>query len=180
MISRSFRMGLRLGVVGGTAFAVLKAIQSRRETVTPELSPDWHWEPPAPLPKLEPEPKVEAEPKPEPMPSPKLTVVATPAADTADGAKADAAEAAEVGQATVAPALPVRPKKATTPRKRAPAQKWVEPTGSVCPASHPVKAKLSSRLFHLPGMFAYARTRPDRCYKDEAAALADGLVKAKR
>jgi hypothetical protein len=43
-----------------------------------------------------------------------------------------------------------------------------------------VKAKLSSRLFHLPGMFAYARTRPDRCYRDEAAAVADGLTRAKR
>jgi hypothetical protein len=43
-----------------------------------------------------------------------------------------------------------------------------------------VKAKLSSRLFHLPGMFAYNRTKPDRCYSDEEAATADGLTKAKR
>ena len=43
-----------------------------------------------------------------------------------------------------------------------------------------MKAKLSSRLFHLPGMFAYDRTRPDRCYADAEAAEADGLHKAKR
>jgi hypothetical protein len=43
-----------------------------------------------------------------------------------------------------------------------------------------VKGKLSSFLYHLPGMAAYTRTKPDRCYRDERAALADGLLKAKR
>jgi micrococcal nuclease len=58
---------------------------------------------------------------------------------------------------------------------------WVVPEpGGLCPTTHPVKAKLSSKLFHLPGMFAYTRTNPDRCYRDEAAAEADGLRKAKR
>jgi len=57
---------------------------------------------------------------------------------------------------------------------------WVDPVYGVCPASHPVKAKLSSNLFHLPGMLAYERTKPDRCYLDPAAAEADGLTKAKR
>ena len=61
-----------------------------------------------------------------------------------------------------------------------PTQVWVQPSGSVCPETHPVKAKLASKLFHLPGMFAYARTRPDRCYQDEQAAVADGLTRAKR
>jgi hypothetical protein len=49
-----------------------------------------------------------------------------------------------------------------------------------CPPTHPVKAKLISQLFHLPGMFAYNRTRADRCYVDADAALADGLQPAKR
>lgn len=57
---------------------------------------------------------------------------------------------------------------------------WVEPDGAVCPSSHPVKAKLSSSIFHLPGMTAYERTTPDRCYRDAAAAEADGLRPAKR
>ncbi|HVL93936.1 MAG TPA: hypothetical protein VM264_11430 [Acidimicrobiales bacterium] len=43
-----------------------------------------------------------------------------------------------------------------------------------------MKAKLLSRLFHLPGMAAYARTRPDRCYLDAAAAENDGFTRAKR
>ncbi|MGH9280824.1 MAG: hypothetical protein ACRD12_22390 [Acidimicrobiales bacterium] len=57
---------------------------------------------------------------------------------------------------------------------------WVEPEDGACPASHPIKAKMSSGIFHLPGMLAYDRTVPDRCYADEAGAEADGLRKAKR
>jgi len=49
-----------------------------------------------------------------------------------------------------------------------------------CPPSHPIKAKLSSRIFHLPGMFAYERTRPDRCYVDETSATSEGFIRAKR
>jgi hypothetical protein len=49
-----------------------------------------------------------------------------------------------------------------------------------CPLSHPVKAKLSSGIYHLPGGQNYERTKPDRCYVDAAAAEADGLRAAKR
>lgn len=75
-------------------------------------------------------------------------------------------------------------KKTAAVKKAAPVKRpttaWVAPESDVCPTSHPVKAKLASKLFHLPGMFAYDRTRPDRCYSDEAAATGDGFVKAKR
>lgn len=57
---------------------------------------------------------------------------------------------------------------------------WVEPVEGACPASHPVKGKLTSKIFHLPGMLNYERTVPDRCYLDPAAAEADGLRPAKR
>jgi hypothetical protein len=57
---------------------------------------------------------------------------------------------------------------------------WVEPEGDTCPTSHPVKAKLSSKIFHVPGGLSYDRTKPDRCYRDEAAAESDGLRKAAR
>ncbi len=57
---------------------------------------------------------------------------------------------------------------------------WREPVDGVCPASHPVKAKLSSGIYHRPGGQSYERTRPDRCYRDDAAAEADGLRAAKR
>jgi hypothetical protein len=61
-----------------------------------------------------------------------------------------------------------------------PSVAWVEPEGDVCPGSHPIKAKLRSGIFHLPGMAAYGRTTPDRCYADEAAAQSDGLRRAVR
>jgi hypothetical protein len=58
---------------------------------------------------------------------------------------------------------------------------WVTPDdGSDVLTSYPVKAKESSRLYHLPGMLAYDRTRPDRCYLTPEAAEADGFVRAKR
>ena len=57
---------------------------------------------------------------------------------------------------------------------------WLEPLAGDCPSSHPVKAKMNSGIYHLPGMVAYARTHPDRCYRDAAAAEADGLRPAKR
>lgn len=57
---------------------------------------------------------------------------------------------------------------------------WVEPNGDTCPATHPVKAKMSSKIFHVRGGTNYERTKPDRCYRDEAAAESDGLRKAAR
>jgi hypothetical protein len=52
---------------------------------------------------------------------------------------------------------------------------WVEPVDGACPISHPVKAKLSSGIYHLPGGGNYDRTRAERCYLDADAATADGL-----
>jgi hypothetical protein len=57
---------------------------------------------------------------------------------------------------------------------------WVEPVDGACPDSHPVKGKVASGIYHVPGGLNYARTRPDRCYVDAAAAESDGLRAAKR
>lgn len=57
---------------------------------------------------------------------------------------------------------------------------WVEPDDATCPSSHPVKAKLTSGIYHEPGGANYGRTVPDRCYRDSGAAAADGLRPAKR
>jgi hypothetical protein len=57
---------------------------------------------------------------------------------------------------------------------------WVEPTGGTCPPTHPVKAKMATRIFRLPGMAAYHRVSADRCYADAEAAERDGLRVAKR
>jgi hypothetical protein len=73
------------------------------------------------------------------------------------------------------------PAESWLPIPTAPVATWVAADADgTCPPSHPIKAKSTSGLFHLPGMFAYARTKPDRCYADEAAAVADGFAKAKR
>ena len=52
---------------------------------------------------------------------------------------------------------------------------WVDAVDDTCPATHPVKAKLSSGIYHVPGGASYERTKPDRCYLDATAAEADGL-----
>ena len=64
--------------------------------------------------------------------------------------------------------------------EREPSRTWVEPVDGACPVGHPVKAKLRSGIFHLPGMVAYERTNPDRCYPEASTAEADGLRIAKR
>lgn len=57
---------------------------------------------------------------------------------------------------------------------------WVEPTNGNCPPGYPVKAKMQSGIFHLPGMALYERINPDRCYPSPDAAEADGLRVSKR
>jgi hypothetical protein len=77
--------------------------------------------------------------------------------------------------------FPPVPRSSSFPTAPTPARAaWVEPDddGS-CPTTHPVKAKLSSGIFHVPGGLNYERTKPDRCYLDESAAEADGLRPSK-
>jgi hypothetical protein len=57
---------------------------------------------------------------------------------------------------------------------------WLEPIDGESPPTHPVKAKISSGIYHVPGGAMYTRTRPDRWYRDAASAEADGLRAAKR
>jgi hypothetical protein len=58
---------------------------------------------------------------------------------------------------------------------------WVDAAADgACPAHHPVKGKLASGIFHVPGGANYARAKADRCYRSADAAEADGLRAAKR
>jgi hypothetical protein len=58
---------------------------------------------------------------------------------------------------------------------------WIDAAdGGACPAHHPVKAKLASGIYHVPGGANYDRTQADRCYVSAAAAEADGLRASKR
>ena len=58
---------------------------------------------------------------------------------------------------------------------------WVESgADGSCPDGYPVKVKLSSGIFHVPGGMNYERTRPDRCYVSAASAEADGFRQSQR
>jgi hypothetical protein len=59
-------------------------------------------------------------------------------------------------------------------------ERWIDPVERACPPGFEVKVKLASGIYHLPGMFAYQRTMPDRCYASAEAAEADGFRPAKR
>ena len=52
---------------------------------------------------------------------------------------------------------------------------WIDPhPDGGCPVSHPVKVKLRSGIYHVPGGLVYDRTNADRCYVDPDAAEGDG------
>lgn len=73
------------------------------------------------------------------------------------------------------------PEPASGRRPAPPGERWVFPLDDGrCPPTHPIKAKLRSGLYHQPGMAAYERTHPDRCYAEAVDAEADGLRRAKR
>jgi hypothetical protein len=205
VIRRSFRLGLTLGLLGGLAFALVKMLGGRAgsspavapvaTTPWPPLDPDTvqpHGE--AVVPQSQGDAVAPAPPPTEaaapPAPHGEAVVPAPPPTEAA----APPARPPKKAPLKAAPA-PRKPAPAKVAAKKVPAKKagakkaagakqarsaWVEPAGDVCPTSHPVKAKLASKIFHVPGMLNYLRTKPDRCYRDARAAEADGLRPAKR
>jgi hypothetical protein len=179
VIRRSFRIGLTLGLLGGLAFALVKMFGARPGPETAS-APDRD----EPWPRLTTDPAVPA--------AAEVLLVPDPAAPSPVAPIVDEAVIEPVpkpGPAKPAPAKKAAAKKAAAkkgPAKKAaakraaPVKAWVDPDGGVCPTSHPVKAKLASKIFHLPGMLNYDRTNPDRCYLDAGKAEADGLRAAKR
>ena len=191
VIRRSFRIGLWLGLLAGICFALSKILRSRAEPSAvidlgrPTSSGAHQWPPleaavPTPTPVPVPEPDIEpliATEEPglvtigdEPLQEPEPEVVATPASEP------EPEPAPATTPAPVAKKQLVRKAQA----EKAALVTWVDPEGNICPKSHPVKGKLSSMIFQVPGNFAYDRTKPDRCYESGAAAAADGLRPAKR
>jgi hypothetical protein len=173
VIRRSFRIGLTLGLLGGLAFALVKMFGTRPAAEAGR----------APTP-TEPWPRLQADPT-EPAPA-TVALVPDPAAPaaTAPTKPATTAPAAKKAPAKKAPAKKIAANKVAATKapakKKPPVALWVEPKGDVCPTTHPVKAKLTSKIFHLPGMLNYQRSKPDRCYRDATAAEADGLRPAKK
>lgn len=74
--------------------------------------------------------------------------------------------------------FPFPPVPRPTPRP-APASVAEPHDDGSCPASFPIKAKLTSGIYHAPGGLNYDRTKADRCYADGPAAEADGLRASK-
>jgi hypothetical protein len=183
VIRRSFRIGLWLGLLAGVGFALSKIFRPKPEAQpTPRAWPALEAPIPTPTPVPVAEPEIEPvvtseepglvligdEPlqAPEPVQAPEPERVSAPEPVAKPVAKKPAKKVA----------APV--KKAAPPKKKVPP--WVDPNGTVCPKTHPVKGKLSSMIFQVPGNFAYERTTPDRCYKTVDAAEDDGLRAAKR
>lgn len=167
MIRRMLRIILRLGLVAGVVAALAKVLQGRKQ---PGVGTMPSGEPPVPT-----GPPKSTQPLVEPSMLKGLDLRKSAAED-------DESDNGQVATAapTAAPAEPAVGPEPEPAAAASPGRLWVEPQGTVCPSSHPVKAKLSSSIFHLPGMTAYERTTPDRCYKDAAAAESDGLRQAKR
>ena len=66
------------------------------------------------------------------------------------------------------------------PESAAATSPWVEgSTAGVAPAGFPIKLKMSSGIFHVPGGRFYERTNADRWYATTEAAEADGYRQSK-
>jgi len=68
----------------------------------------------------------------------------------------------------------------TSSTATSPLPAWVEPVDGACPVTHPVKGNANSRIYHVAGGRFYETTVPERCYRDTAAAEADGMRASKR
>ncbi len=57
---------------------------------------------------------------------------------------------------------------------------WAKPSADgSCPVGYPIKANDNSGIFHIPDGRFYGRTKPERCYSNAEAAVADGYRQAK-
>jgi hypothetical protein len=88
---------------------------------------------------------------------------------------------AEKAQPTAAPApraTIAAPKATAAP---APSTGGVPPISALdCPADHAIKGNKASdgrRLYHMPGIGSYDKTKPERCFATEAEAQAAGYVR---
>ena len=192
---------LRLGLLAGVGVGILKVVRGRK---APDPWADsWVSTGPPGGTRPSPAPVAAAAPKP---PAPAGTASAAlatpppasphppPPADKSD-AKANKADGkagkSKGGKSNGGKSAPSRTAK---PTRKGPARKsptgraeeppgerlWVPANDGVCPPTHPVKAKLSSKIFHTPTGRNYKSTKADRCYPDEASAQADGLRPAQR
>lgn len=172
---RLLRRVLRFGLLAGVGVGVLKVVKGRK---APDPWADSWVSTGAPAPAPKPPAPAAA--------SAQAEAPATPQAESpAETGEGDAEAEAEAEEPAPRPAATRSSKPTRTgPARKSPTGKaedppgerlWVAANDGVCPQSHPVKAKLSSKIFHTPESRNYGRTKADRCYPDEASAQADGL-----
>ena len=152
-LARMFRL-IKIGAIGGLIVGAVRMLLGRRQ---PPVTGEASW------PTLaEQAAASQAQPT-------------APAADEPVGQSADepAEPAEQAEQADDEPGEPAAEEPAAV-------EDWVEPVDGACPATHPVKGKPGSGIYHEPGGLFYDRTVPQRCYRSAEAAEADGLRAPKR
>ena len=151
-VLKLMRRGALLGLLAGAAYAVYRFLAARSPDTAGVTFQT------APVPSLpRPVPRIDAAPA-------AATAPAEPVApESVERPLVDGAGATPIPEAVITGSTP-----------------WVDPIAGECPVSHPVKAKLTSGIYHLPGGGNYDRTRAERCYTDAHAAIADGLRAPKR
>lgn len=170
---RLLRRTIRLGLLTGIGVGIWKTVRGRR--AADPWADSWVSTGPPGATRPSPAPTAVADAPPEQGPEAVAVGIAAPQPAPGPSGEAPAPKSA--------PSRPAKPSR-TGPARRSPTGKAEEPPGErlwvaandgVCPQTHPVKAKLASKIFHLPGARNYSRTKADRCYPDEASAQADGL-----
>ena len=151
MLARMFRL-IKIGAIGGLVVGAVRMLLGRRQ---PPVTGEASW------PTL-------AERAAASQAQPSEPESDEPAGQAEQSADEPAEEAEQTEQAGDEPGEP------------ADGDDWVEPVDGACPATHPVKGKPGSGIYHEPGGLFYDRTVPQRCYRSAEAAEADGLRAAKR
>ena len=193
MIRLLLRRSLRLGLLGGLGYGLYRTLRSRLGADTWQ-SETWVSTGPPGATVPSPSPGAVGAPVTTPVPEAPVgargngeAVPPQMSDDPVEGNGQSASEGTEPARPPAPPARAAKPR--TGPARKPPTGKaegppeerlWVQANDGVCPPSHPVKAKLSSKIFHPPGARNYNRTHADRCYPDESSAQADGLRPALR
>lgn len=105
-----------------------------------------------------------------------LKNLAAPSTIALGGTSVVSSNALANGKCVVVPKPPVvKPPVTTYPDRTKPvAGSWD------CPSWARIKGNASSMIYHVPGGASYSKTKPEECFKTEAAAKAAGYRKAKR
>jgi hypothetical protein len=163
VLRRTFKFSLRLGVLVALVAIAVKLLEDRESppvlVSSDSEDPNLRTQEPAAVAHIEPEPEMAAE---RPARAPlRAELIADP----------------EPAPVRADRKVPIDHPPA---EKRAAMVSWVEPHGAVCPTSHPIKAKLGSKVFRKPETPGYDNSKPDRCYASEGAARRAGFREAQR